>query len=145
MISLEMSRSGSLVSALKEGKRMQSKDSGEKGKKISLLMLIVIQMGVILYTTSGICSKMTSNYQAFSFMWLVWIGLEVAALGMYAVFWQQIIKRVDLSVAYANRAFAIFWSTLWAVILFKEKITPANAIGIVVIFLGIQLVNKDAE
>ena len=108
-------------------------------------MLIVIQMGVILYTTSGICSKMTSNYPAFSFMWLVWIGLEVMALGMYAVFWQQIIKRVDLSVAFANRAFAIFWSTLWAVILFKEKITPANAIGIIVIFLGIQLVNKDAE
>ncbi len=145
MISLEMPRPGSLVSALKEGKRMQSKDSGENGKKISLLMLIVIQMGVILYTTSGICSKMTSNYPALSFMWLFWIGLEVAALGMYAIFWQQIIKRVDLSVAYANRAFAIFWSTLWAVILFKEKITPANAIGIIVIFLGILLVNKDAK
>ena len=145
MISLEMSRPGSLVSALKEGKRMQRKDSGENGKKISLLMLIVIQMGVILYTTSGICSKMTSNYPALSFMWLFWIGLEVAALGMYAIFWQQIIKRVDLSMAYANRAFAIFWSTLWAVILFKEKITPANAIGIIVIFLGILLVNKDAK
>ena len=145
MISLEMFTKGRHQSALKEGKRMQSQDSGKSGKKISLLMLIVIQMGVVLYTTSGICSKMTSNYPAFSFMWLVWIGLEVAALGMYAIFWQQIIKRVDLSVAYANRAFAIFWSTLWAVILFREKITPANAIGIVVIFLGIQLVNKDAE
>ena len=145
MISLEMSRSGSLVSALKEGKEMESQDGSKSVKKISLLMLIVIQLGVILYTTSGICSKMTSNYPAFSLMWLVWIGLEVVALGMYAVFWQQIIKRVDLSVAYANRAFAIFWSTLWAVILFREKITPANAIGIVVIFLGIQLVNKDAE
>ena len=145
MISVEMFKLGSLLSALKEGKRMQDKGSAKNGKKISLLMLIVIQMGVILYTTSGICSKMTSNYPAFSLMWLFWIGLEVAALGMYAVFWQQIIKRVDLSVAYANRAFALFWSTLWAVILFREKITPANAIGIVVIFLGIQLVNKDAE
>ena len=136
---------GSLLSALKEGKEMESQDGSKSVKKISLLMLIVIQLGVILYTTSGICSKMTSNYPAFSLMWLVWIGLEVVALGMYAVFWQQIIKRVDLSVAYANRAFAIFWSTLWAVILFREKITPANAIGIIVIFLGIQLVNKDAE
>ena len=145
MISLEMLTWGSLLSAPEEGKRMQGHESEKSGKKIGLLMLIVIQLGVILYTTSGICSKMTSNYPAFSLMWLVWIGLEVVALGMYAVFWQQIIKRVDLSVAYANRAFAIFWSTLWAVILFREKITPANAIGIVVIFLGIQLVNKDAE
>jgi drug/metabolite transporter (DMT)-like permease len=124
---------------------MPEKDSGKNGKKIGLMMLIVIQLGVILYTTSGICSKITSNYPALSFMWLFWIGLEVAALGMYAIFWQQIIKRVDLSIAYANRAFAIFWSTLWAVILFKEKITPANAIGIIVIFLGILLVNKDAK
>lgn len=124
---------------------MPEKDNGKNGKKIGLMMLIVIQLGVILYTTSGICSKMTSNYPAFSFMWLFWIGLEVVALGMYAIFWQQIIKRVDLSIAYANRAFAIFWSTLWAVILFKEKITPANAIGIIVIFLGILLVNKDAK
>ena len=145
MISLEMLNRGSLVSALKEGKEMESQDGSKSVKKISLLMLIVIQLGVILYTTSGICSKMTSNYPAFSLMWLVWIGLEVVALGMYAVFWQQIIKRVDLSVAYANRAFAIFWSTLWAVVLFKEKITPANAIGIIVIFLGILLVNKDAK
>ena len=145
MISLEMLNWGSLVSALKEGKEMESQDGSKSVKKISLLMLIVIQLGVILYTTSGICSKMTSNYPAFSLMWLVWIGLEVVALGMYAVFWQQIIKRVDLSVAYANRAFAIFWSTLWAVILFREKITPANAIGIIVIFLGILLVNKDAK
>ena len=63
---------------------MPEKDSGKNGKKISLMMLIVIQLGVILYTTSGICSKMTSNYPAFSLMWLVWIGLEVVALGMYA-------------------------------------------------------------
>lgn len=124
---------------------MQSQNDNKGGRKITLLKLIVIQMGVILYTASGICSKMTANYPSFSFMWLVWVGLEVAALGMYAIFWQQIIKRVDLSVAYANRAFAIFWSTLWAVILFREKITPANTIGIVVIFLGILLVNRDAE
>ena len=74
MISVEMFKLGSLLSALKEGKRMQDKGSAKNGKKISLLMLIVIQMGVILYTTSGICSKMTSNYPAFSLMWLFWIG-----------------------------------------------------------------------
>lgn len=140
-----MSEEGQRCVCLKERNGMQDHSEGKSRQRISFLMLVVIQMGVILYTGSSICSKMTSFYPAFSFMWLFWIGLEVAALGLYAIFWQQIIKRVDLSVAYANKAFAIFWSTLWAVILFKEKITPANTIGVIFIFLGILLVNKDAE
>ena len=108
-------------------------------------MLIIIQMGVILYTASGICSKMTSNYSAFSFMWLFWIGLEVAALGMYAIFWQQIIKRFDLSLAYANRATSIFWSMIWAALLFGEGVTLKNIIGVIVIFAGIMTVNAAAS
>ncbi|MDO4478897.1 MAG: transporter [Lachnospiraceae bacterium] len=113
-------------------------------KKITLLSLLMIQAGVIVYTGSGICSKMTANYEAFSFGWLLWIFLEVCCLGFYALFWQQIIKRFDLSIAYANRAFAIFWSMLWACLIFGEGISVKNIIGVVVIFVGILLVNSDA-
>ncbi|MCR5293627.1 MAG: EamA family transporter [Lachnospiraceae bacterium] len=122
----------------------ENPNESRKQKKITLLSLAVIQAGVIVYTMSGICSKMTSNYDPFSFNWLFWIGLEVCALGVYAVFWQQIIKRFDLSIAYANRAFAIFWSMLWAILLFREKITPANVMGVLIIFAGIMLVNSEA-
>lgn len=110
-----------------------------------LVSILVIQLAVIIYTGSGICSKMTSNYQPFSFMWFFWVGMEVVCLGIYAIFWQQIIKRFDLSIAYANRATAIFWSTLWAMLLFGDKITLANTLGIIVIFTGIMLVNQDAK
>ena len=118
--------------------------AGKRGKKVTLLSLIVIQSAVIVYTGSGICSKMAAAWPAFSFMWMLWIFLEVCCLGGYAVFWQQIIKRFALSVAYANRAFAIFWSMLWALIIFGERVTLKNIIGVVVIFAGIMLVNQDA-
>ncbi|MDO4803894.1 MAG: EamA family transporter [Lachnospiraceae bacterium] len=114
-------------------------------KRVTMASLLIIQAGVILYTCSGICSKMTSNFAPFSFGWLFWIGLEVFCLGAYAIFWQQIIKHFDLSIAYANRATAIFWSTIWAMLLFGEKITPANTLGILVIFAGIMLVNSDMK
>ena len=123
----------------------KSTGSASPAKKITLLSILIIQLGVVVYTCSGICSKMTSNYPALSFMWLFWLGLEVVFLGVYAIFWQQIIKRFDLSIAYANRAFAIFWSTLWAMLIFREKVTPANTIGVIVIFAGIMLVNQDAK
>ena len=114
-------------------------------KKVTLLGLLIIQSGVIIYTGSGICAKMAAAYPAFSFSWLLWIFLEVCCLGAYAVFWQQIIKRYELSIAYANRAFAIFWSMLWALIIFGERVTLKNIIGVVVIFCGIMLVNQDAR
>lgn len=117
----------------------------KRGRKVTLLSVLVIQAAVIVYTGSGICSKMTSKYEMLSFGWLLWIFLEVVCLGVYAIFWQQIIKRFDLSVAYANRALAIFWSTLWAMILFHEQITPGNLIGVVIIFAGIMLVNQEGE
>ena len=62
----------------------------------------------------------------------------------YAICWQQIIKKVDISVAYSNRASAIFWSTLWAAVVFHEHISVQNIIGIIVIFAGIWMVNRDA-
>jgi len=45
---------------------------------------------------------------------------------LYAIFWQQIIKRVDLSVAYANRSIAILWSMIWAALIFGEHISVQN-------------------
>ena len=54
---------------------------------------------------------------------LLLYGAEIGVLGIYALCWQQVIKRVELSVAYANRAMALLWSLLWAVLLFGEQIT----------------------
>ena len=34
--------------------------------------------------------------------------MELFVLGIYAILWQQIIKKFDLTVAYANRGVAIF-------------------------------------
>ena len=69
-------------------------------------------------------------------------GLEIFVLGLYAIIWQQIIKRVDISIAYANRAVAVFWTMLWSFLLFNEKITVQNLIGVALIFVGTWVVNS---
>ena len=113
-------------------------------KKVTISSILVIQGAVIIYTLSGIFAKFSSRYEVMSPMFLLFVFLELAALGLYAIVWQQIIKRFDLSLAYANRATAIFWSMLWAVILFKEGVTLKNILGVVIIFAGIMVVNSDA-
>ena len=116
----------------------------EKKKSISVLSVIAIQGAVVIYTLSGIFAKFSSAYEVMSPLFLLFIGLELLSLGVYAIVWQQIIKRFDLSLAYANRATSIFWSMIWAALLFKEGITVRNLVGVAVIFAGVLLVNSDA-
>ena len=74
-----------------------------------------------------------------------WLFLELCCLGLYAILWQQIIKHFDLSVVYANRAFAVCWTMLWSVLLFGEHIKPLNIVGVLIVLVGIMLVNADAK
>ncbi|MDO5701858.1 MAG: EamA family transporter [Lachnospiraceae bacterium] len=128
----------------------------EGGKKLTLLSVLAIQGAVIVYTGSGICAKMAASHPGSielfgrTINWMsptgyFWLFMEVVCLGLYAVLWQQIIKRFDLSVAYCNRAFAVCWSFLWGVLLFGEKVKPLNIVGIAIVLAGILMVNMDAE
>lgn len=112
--------------------------------KLSLKYIAALQAAVILYTCTDIAAKLASNYDFLSLGFVVCYGFEIMLLGLYALCWQQIIKKVDISIAYSNRAAAIFWSTLWAAVIFREHISLQNLIGIVVIFAGIWMVNRDA-
>lgn len=112
-------------------------------KKLSLPTLAAVQLAVCIYTCSGIAAKLASGYDFMSVGFVLCYGGEILLLGIYAIFWQQIIKKADISVAYANRASAIFWSTLWAVLIFKENVSLQNIAGIVLIFLGIWMVNRN--
>ena len=107
--------------------------------------ILLLQGIVVIYTLSGVAGKLAASHPFLSAGFILWYAAEIAVLGVYALLWQQIIKRFDLSVAYANRAFAIFWTFLWSILLFHEQVRPANVIGIIIVFLGIQLVNTDAR
>ena len=71
--------------------------------------------------------------------------MEIVALGIYAVFWQQIIKKFDLSIAYANRAMVLVWSMVWAVIVFHDQVTIQNIVGVLLVTIGTFIVNTDQK
>ena len=66
-------------------------------------------------------------------------------LGVYAVLWQQLIKRFELSVAYANRSMSILWSMIWAVVFFHDKITINNILGVLIVIAGTIIINMEVE
>lgn len=115
----------------------------EKTKKITVKQIILLQAIVLIYTMSGIFSKLASGQEFLSFGFIAFYGAEILVLGIYALLWQQIIKRVELSIAYANRAMALIWSMLWAFLFFKNDITVQNIIGVIIVVIGTMIVNSD--
>lgn len=114
-------------------------------KKISPKLILALQLVVMLYTLSSVAAKMASGQAFLSQPFIVYYGVEILILGFYAIAWQQIIKRCDLSVAYANRSMAILWSLVWTVIFFHEALTVKNIIGVLIVFAGTMIVNSDGE
>ena len=62
-------------------------------------------------------------------------------LAIYAVLWQQVIKRFDISIAYANKAMVLLWGLLWSVVIFHEKITFRKALGVLIVIAGVVILN----
>lgn len=107
--------------------------------------IVVLQLVILIYTLSTVAAKFASRYPMFSLGFLISTGIEIFILGVYAILWQQIVKRFDLSIAYANKGFSIFWSLIWATVFFGEQITLKNVLGVIIVFLGIMVVNSDGN
>lgn len=70
----------------------------------------------------------------------VWaVAGAIGVMGLYAVLWQQILKRVELSLAYMFKGTSIVFVMLLAHVIFGEQITWNNIIGAIIIILGIVL------
>ena len=63
----------------------------------------------------------------------------IAVLGIYAIGWQQVIKRMPLTSAYANKAVTIVWGIIWGALLFHESVTPLKLLGAAIVLVGVVL------
>ena len=105
----------------------------------------LLHISLLFSSLSGVCSKMASGYinHIFSLQFIFWFGLVFIIMFGYAVIWQQVLKRMPLTVAYANRPVTLIWGIIWGSLIFEEKITWNMIVGAVVIFAGIYLVTAD--
>jgi small multidrug resistance pump len=106
-----------------------------------------LHIAIIIYTFSSVFSKLASDSLAlngiFAFKTITMLGGLVFILALYAVVWQQVIKNIDLSIAYANKGISIIWTLIWSVVLFNEKLQFKNIVGALIIIIGIMVINYD--
>ncbi len=108
--------------------------------RISPKTLAFLHMALFLSSLSGICSKFAGSYDLFSWGFAFWYGIVLAIMVVYAIAWQQILKKIPLTVAYSNKPVGLLWGMIWGAIIFHEQITWNMVLGACLVFGGIILV-----
>ena len=108
-------------------------------QKSNVKMYVLLHALMFLFSLSPVCSKLAGRQPFLSVPFFVFYGLVIVILGVYALAWQQVIKRMPLTTAYANKAVTVVWGMVWGMILFGESITPQKVLGAAVIVAGVVL------
>ena len=111
-----------------------------KGEKIKYFFILHLML--MLYSMSGIASKLAAGTKFLSFKFCLCYGVIILLLGIYAIGWQQIIKHLPLTTAFSNKAVTIIWGLVWGALLFHEKITVGKIAGVILVVIGIVLFAK---
>lgn len=111
-----------------------------KNKRI--INFFQIQVLVMLYSCVSVMSKVSSNemkkFGVISKEFIFCIFIMLLILAIYAIFWQKVIKKVEISTAYLNKSTSLFWSLLWSYLIFGENIHISQVVGLIIIFIGIR-------
>lgn len=97
-----------------------------------------------LFSFVGVAGKMAAMNAGLGLRFFLFIGIQVFLLGVYAIIWQQVLKKFDLVVAMAYRGIVVILSLIWATVFFQEEITVFNIIGSLVIVAGIYIASTGA-
>ena len=101
--------------------------------------LVILHIILALFSVSGIFSKRAAAEDMLSLNWMINYGVVLFVLFIYAIAWQQIIKKMPIVTAYANKAVMVIWGIVWGYVFFHEAITIQKIIGAVIIIAGVYL------
>lgn len=101
---------------------------------------IVWLLGVnLLYALVSLLAAMVARLPMFSLMFLLGVGGVFLLFGLYAIVWQQLLKRLPLSLAYMFKGTSLLFVLLLSALFLGDAITWENLVGAALIIVGIVL------
>ena len=124
----------------------RSSGSGAEMEKVDKKVFLALHLLLLLFAGTTVLSKLAAGEAFLSLRFCLFFGGEFVLLGIYALGWQQILKRLPLTVAYTNKAVTLVWSMVFGVLLFHERIQLKQVIGCALAVAGVLLfVKADGE
>ncbi|MBQ7070297.1 MAG: transporter [Ruminococcus sp.] len=107
--------------------------------KSSIRYFLLLHILFMIYSFCSVCSKSAAGYSFLSKEFILFYGLEILLLVIYAVGWQQILKNMPLSSAFSYKGITIIWALIWGKVFFGENLTFNKALGALLVISGIVL------
>lgn len=101
---------------------------------------ILLHLLFAFYSMLSIVSKIASGKPLFSVDFCALYGVVLLGMFVYAILWQQILKKLPIVTAYSNKAVTVAWGIVWGYIFFDEPITIRKVFGAMVIIVGVYLI-----
>ena len=111
-------------------------------KTVQYISLVIVYL---FYAGISVIMKYTGLQQPLTIEWCVGFMLLVATLGVYAIAWQQILKHIEMGVAYMFKGLSLFFIMVLLAICYDEPITPMKLLATGIIMVGIALYAKSNE
>ncbi|MBQ9281270.1 MAG: EamA family transporter [Treponema sp.] len=104
-----------------------------------------MHIAFLVYTLYPLLGKFATRYEMLSFQFVALYCMVFAILFLYAILWQQVLKRIPLTTAIANKSITIVWGMIFGLLLFGEGISLKMLIGAVLILSGILILSTEKE
>lgn len=104
---------------------------------------IALTLVYLFYASISVIMKWTGLQTPLSWNWLFGFAGLILTLGIYAIAWQQILKRIELGTAYMFKGTSLIFIMLLLALCFGEPVTPIKLLGTAIIVVGIGLYAKE--
>ena len=97
-----------------------------------------IILAIVIYIIFPISSIITKYAAMTDDLWNKFLlyGASVVVLAIFSVFWQILLKRVDLVKAYIFKSTSIIWTVIYGVLIFNDALTVNVVIGTIIVMIG---------
>ena len=117
----------------------------QQKKENKALTYVILYANFCVYSFTTVFSKLASTYPTLSLPFIAFYGASLLSLGIYAIIWQQVLKKIPLGTAYMNRSVLIVFGMLWGFFFFQETITWNMWVGGAIVLAGVLIVVKADE
>ena len=126
--------------------QVEESQNSQPQKSSKLPTYLMLHGILFLFSIAAVCLKKASLSDFLSPEFFAWYGGVLVILFIYAIVWQQVLKRLPLFTAYINKGITIIWGLLWGMLIFGESISVTMILGAVLVFAGtIQVVASNAK
>lgn len=112
-------------------------------KSPNLFSFLFMHTAFLVYCIYPLLGKFATRYDMLSFPFIALYCVVFGVLFVYAILWQQVLKKIPLTTAIANKSITIVWGMIFGLLIFREQVSLKMIIGAALILSGIMILSTE--